>query len=73
MLTDPEKPSERWETEVWAENLETARTVCERIASRHLLTEVENVTQSSKTPTKFGEYKFLCWFKTEVDHDSSDN
>jgi hypothetical protein len=43
--------------------------MCEAIAGD--LTEVTNVTQATKKPTKQGEYKFICWFKTEVTNDGS--
>ncbi|PSB26647.1 hypothetical protein C7B82_19270 [Stenomitos frigidus ULC18] len=69
VLTDPEKLSESWEADVWAPNLHTAQSMCEAIAGD--LTEVINVTQVTKKPTKQGEYKFICWFKAEITNDGS--
>ena len=74
MLTDPENLGNAWEADVWAPNLNTARSMCEQIASRYLLTEVVNVTQETRNPSPNGDYKFICWFKAEVTNDdSSDN
>jgi hypothetical protein len=64
MLQDPENPFEEWEADVWAKTLDAAKMQCEAIADP--LTEVMNVTQAGKTPTKQGNYKFICWFRTEV-------
>ncbi len=65
MLQDPEQPFEEWEDEVWAASLDAAQTKCEYIAERAGLTEVINVTQTTKRPTKYGSYLFTCWFRTE--------
>ena len=73
MLTDPENPYEEWEADVWAPNLATAQAMCERIALNSELTEVINVTQSSRKLSKTGKHKFLCWFKTELSNDDSSN
>ncbi len=74
MLTDPENPSTTWEADVWAPNLQKAQFICEQIASRYPLTEVANVTQAAKNPSKDGDYKFICWFRAEVpNNDDSDN
>lgn len=73
MLTDPENPYEEWEKDVWESNFDTARSRCEYIASQIELTEVINVTQISKKPSKTGQYKFICWFRTEKPNDNSNN
>jgi hypothetical protein len=63
MLTDPDS-YEEWTEEVWAASLEEAQTICQKIAGDDL-TEVLNVTQKSRKPSKSGTFKFICWFKTE--------
>jgi hypothetical protein len=66
MLTDPENPYEEWSDEVWAETLEEARRKCEFLAdSGRTLTEVTSVTQKTRTKSKQGTYRFICWFRTE--------
>ena len=65
MLVDPEN-TEEWEIDVWAENLDTARSRCEAIAERYGPTEVINVTQATKKRSPQGEYKFICWFRSEA-------
>ncbi len=72
-MIDPENPKVGWETDVWAPNLDTARSICEQIASRYPLTEVANVTQATKNPSPDGEYKYICWFNAEVPDDGSNN
>ena len=67
MLQDPEKPFVEWTENIKAKNIDTARTKCEAIASRDPLIDVFNVTQATKGVDKNGNYKFICWFKTEVD------
>jgi len=69
MLTNPENPGVSWEADIWAPNLNTARSMCEAIAGD--LTDVINVTQATQKPTKSGEYKFICWFRAEVTDDDS--
>ena len=64
MLQDPENPSEEWSDEVWAATIEAARKQCQLLAGDDL-TNVLNVTQRTKTPSKNGTFKFICWFKTE--------
>lgn len=66
MLQDPEAEMEEWEQEVLAPSLETARQRCQNIANRAGLTEVINVTQKTKTPNRSGQYRFICWFRSEV-------
>ena len=66
MLQDPDNPYEEWEETVRASNLATAQSKCELIASQFSLTEVIKVTQVTKTPSKNGTYKFICWFRTEI-------
>ncbi|MBW4523414.1 MAG: hypothetical protein KME16_27560 [Scytolyngbya sp. HA4215-MV1] len=66
MLRDPENPYEEWEDTVWAPNQDAARSQCERIAEEYDLTEVINVTQAVKKQSKSGNYKFICWFRTEI-------
>ncbi len=66
MLQDPEKPFVEWTEPVRAKNLDGAKIKCEAIAAQDPLLEVANVTQATKTPNKKGEYKFICWFKAEV-------
>jgi hypothetical protein len=49
-----------------------AQAKCEMIASQFPLAEVINVSQMTKTPSKNGTYKFICWFRTEIiNHDSN--
>lgn len=64
MLTDPENPSEEWTDEVWAKSLEEAKALCQKMAGDDL-TEVINVSQKTRRPSKTGAYLFICWFKTE--------
>ena len=64
MLQDPENPYEEWSEEVWAVNLEVARKQCQFLAGDDL-TIVLDVTQKTKTPSKTGTFKFICWFRTE--------
>jgi hypothetical protein len=64
MLQDPENPYEEWSEEVWAVNLEVARKQCQFLAGEDL-TIVLDVTQKTKTPSKNGTFKFICWFRTE--------
>jgi hypothetical protein len=66
MLQDPEKPFVEWTEPVRANNLAGAKIKCEAIAAQDPLIEVANVTQATKTLNKKGEYKFICWFKAEV-------
>ena len=73
MLQDPENPFEEWEDEVWAETLDTAQAKCKDIAEKVGLTEVINVTQTTKRPSKQGNYRFICWFRTENSHGNSNN
>ncbi len=63
-LIDPENPSEEWSEEVLAKSLEEAETLCKKKAGDGL-TELLNVTQKTKTPTKTKKYVFVCWFKSE--------
>jgi hypothetical protein len=63
MLIDPENCKE-WAEEVLAKSLEEAEALCKKKAGDGL-TEVINVTQKTKTPTKTQKYVFVCWFKTE--------
>ena len=72
MLTDPES-YEEWEDVVWAKNEAKAWAACQEIAEEALLTEVINVTQVIKKPSKNGTYKFVCWFRSEVNPDDSSN
>jgi hypothetical protein len=69
-LTDPEN-LEEWTEEVWASTLEGARQRCQQLAGE--LTEVLNVTQKNKTPSRGGNYRFICWFRTEVIGDDGDS
>jgi hypothetical protein len=66
MLQDPDNPYKEWEDTVWASSEAMAQSKCELIASQISLTEVINVTQTTKTSSKNGTYKFICWFRTEV-------
>lgn len=72
MLQDPENVEE-WEFEIWAESLEKARVRCEYMAQNSGLTEVLDVTQKSKNPSQNGSYLFVCWFRSEVKPDDSNN
>jgi hypothetical protein len=67
MLQDPGNPYEEWEETIQASSLAKAQSKCELIANQFPLTQVINVTQSTKTPNKNGTYKFICWFKTEIE------
>lgn len=71
MLQDPDNPYEEWEDTVQASSKAMANHSGEIIASQYPLTEVINVTQTTKTPNKNGTYKFLCWFRTEITTDGS--
>jgi hypothetical protein len=73
MLTGPENPFEEWADNVRAKTLPEAMLKCERIAGDRNLTEVINVSQVSKTANKAGNYKFVCWFRTELPHDSNND
>ncbi|QLE56782.1 hypothetical protein [Nostoc sp. TCL26-01] len=73
MLQDPDNPYSEWEETIRAVSLTAAQSKCELIASQFLLTEVINVTQTTITPTKNGTYKFICWFRTEIITDDSNN
>ncbi|WP_088895030.1 hypothetical protein [Leptolyngbya ohadii] len=72
MLQDPEN-FEEWELEVWAENLATAQAKCGFIAQRVGLTEVINVSQETKNPSRNGTFRFVCWFKSESQGNDDDN
>jgi hypothetical protein len=63
-LIDPENPSEEWAEEIRAKSLEEAQSICQKMAGESL-TEVINVTQQSRKPSKNKTFKFICWFKTE--------
>jgi hypothetical protein len=76
MLQDPDNPYEEWEETVRASTFAAAQSRCELIASQFPLTQIINVTQTTKTPNKNGTYKFICWFRTEIttyDSSSDDN
>jgi hypothetical protein len=73
MLQDPDNPYEEWEETIRAVSLKVAQSRCELIASQFPLTEVINVTQTTKIPSKNGTYKFICWFRTELITDDSNN
>jgi hypothetical protein len=72
MLQDPENPYEEWSDEVWASSLEDAQRQCQLMAGNSL-TEVLQVTQKTRTPSRNGTFKFICWFRTEQTHDSDSN
>jgi len=63
---DPDAAMENWEQEVFAPNLVTARQRCQNIANAVGLTEVLNVTQKTQTLNRSGNYRFICWFQSEV-------
>ncbi len=71
MLLDPEAENEEWTEEVFAPDLATAQNRCQNIANKGGLTEVINVTQATKTLNRQGNYKFVCWFKSETGGSSS--
>lgn len=76
MLQDPEGELKDWEDWVWAPNADTAWSRCEALALEFDpsgLTTVTNVSQTTKRPTKTGNYKFICWFKTEVEPNDNSN
>jgi hypothetical protein len=73
MLTDPENPFEEWADNVRAKNLPEARRKCELMAGDRGLTEVVNVSQAGKRTNKAGNYNFVCWFRTELPHDSNND
>jgi hypothetical protein len=66
MLQDPEKSFVEWTDRVTAKNMDTARGKCEAIVANDPLIDVLDVAQATKTPNKNGEYKFICWFRAEV-------
>jgi len=72
MLQDPERPYEEWSDEIWAVDLEAAHKQCQILAGDGL-TDVLNVTRKTKTPSKNGTFKFICWFRTEKPNDDSNN
>jgi hypothetical protein len=70
MLQDPEN-YEEWEDYVWAASQGEAWSKCQVMADEAPLTEVINVTQSTKKRSKTGTFKFICWFRSEVQpHDN---
>jgi hypothetical protein len=72
MLTDPEH-YEEWSDEVWAKTPEEAEKLCQSLAG-HALTEILQVTQKTKSASRNGTFKFVCWFKTEqASYDTSDS
>jgi hypothetical protein len=74
MLQDPGNPFEEWEQEVWARDIDTAQVRCKRIAEYTGLTTVLNVSLARKSPSKSGNYRYICWFRTEVlNNDDSNN
>ena len=73
MLQDPGNPYDEWSVEIFAENLSAAQKQCQFIANSGELTEVLNVSQRSKIPNKQGSYRFICWFRSEVKYDDSND
>jgi hypothetical protein len=73
VLQEPENPYEEWSFEIFAKDLSTAQNQCQAIADTGELTDVLNVSQRSKTPNRQGQYRFICWFRSEVKHDDSDD
>jgi hypothetical protein len=73
MLIDPEKPFEEWSDNVRAKSQAEAEMKCERLVRDRAMTEVINVSQSTTTPNKAGTYSFVCWFRTELPHDSNND
>jgi outer membrane protein assembly factor BamD (BamD/ComL family) len=71
-LFDPENDYEEWAKELRAKNLGEAKAKCEAIANREPLTELLSVSQATVTPFN-GTYRFICWFKSEVNNDASDD
>ena len=72
MLQDPENPYEEWQERVSAPNPDVALSRCEFVAKQFILTEVINISQETRRPSKAGDYLFICWFRAEVtDNDSS--
>lgn len=65
MLPDPEAETYEWDYEVWAANETEAMQKCRRIGRGHQLTEFLRFEQISKRPSRYGEYVFKCWFKSE--------
>jgi hypothetical protein len=72
MLTNPEN-YEEWEDFVWAVDQNEAWKKCQGIADEAPLTEVINVTQETKRRSKRGTYKFVCWFRSEVNPNDDRN
>jgi hypothetical protein len=73
MLIDPDSPFEESQLEVRAKDVGSARAQCEAFISPAEAVELLNVTQRTKTADKDGLYKFVCWYRREVqDNDSSD-
>lgn len=66
MLIDPENPGQEWTEVVTAKNLGDAQMQCELMAeASDTPMALLNVTQLTKT-SKTGTYKFVCWFKSEI-------
>ncbi|NEQ29619.1 MAG: hypothetical protein F6K04_01250 [Leptolyngbya sp. SIO4C5] len=73
MIEDPDAATEEWEEEVWAKNADEAEGKCEKIADKVGLTTLLKVTQRSQKASKYGDYRFICWFKSEVDNEYTDD
>ncbi len=71
MLIDPENPSDEWQNEVRAPNLQAAILKCEAVIADVPLVELINVSQVTQTPNKKGDYKFVCWYSSEVRPDDN--
>lgn len=67
MLSDPEAEAEEWADEVYAPDLATAKARCQNVANNAGgVTEVLDVTQTTKTPNRQGNFRFTCWLKSET-------
>jgi hypothetical protein len=73
MLQNPDNPYEEWEETVKANTLDAARSLCEQLIKDNPLTELMNVTQITRTADRSGKYKFVCWFRSEVQNDDNSN
>jgi len=64
MLQDPEN-QEEWSEQVRAPNQAVALAKCQRIIEGESLIELIGISQITKTPNRQGNYKFVCWFRSE--------
>jgi hypothetical protein len=73
MLIDSDRPFEECQLEVKAKDAGSARAKCEAFISPAEAVELLDVSQRTKTPDKNGEFKFVCWYRREVEADDSND